>query len=93
MSCGPLAGVPRRTMAVSPLFSSTGETAKMSTVMKPDLRNFSVASICALSWLTKGRAVFAPGKRWEWTLPSTLPGSLESTSGMWQLAQVFDSAG
>ena len=43
--------------------SSTGDTAKMSTVMKPDFRNFSVA--CKLlrrrDW-TYGTAVLAAGK-------------------------------
>ncbi len=65
----------------------------MSTVRNPDLRNFSITSSCSWSWLTKGIAVLAPGKRCECTLPCLLPGSSELTSGMWQPAQVFDSFG
>src|SRR5258706_458362 len=85
MACG--ASLVRRFISV-PLFS-TGETAKISTVMKPDLRKSTVAFICASSRLTWATAVLAAGKRCEWTIPSGLPGSREAPSGKGQSAHTW----
>jgi hypothetical protein len=41
---------------------------------------------CSWSWFTKGSAVFAAGKRCDFTFPFLAAGSLEATSGMWQSA-------
>ena len=75
-------GTCTRCMAACPAWSSAGDTAKMSTVMKPDFKNCSVALNCAASWLAVATAVFAAGKRCECTLPSRFPGSFDATSGM-----------
>ena len=47
-----------------------------------------MTSSWSLSPFTNGSAVFAPGKRWEWTLPSRAAGSFDGTSGMWQSAHI-----
>ena len=74
--------------------SSTGDTEKMSTLMKPDFRNFSVCASCSVSWLTNGTAVFAAAKRCEWTVPSAWrPGSADFTGVMWQSTQVCPFGG
>ncbi len=46
IACG--ASPTRRTMRVPSVFSSIGDTEKMSTLMKPDFRNFSVSASCVL---------------------------------------------
>ena len=66
---------------------------KTSTDTWPSRRKAWVTRSCSGSWLTKGRAVFAAGKRWEWTWPSRAAGSCAATSGMWQSAHFWGFAG
>ena len=67
--------------------ASPGTRPNTSTVTAPDFRKACVTCSCSSSRLTKGSAVFAPGKRCECTLPSLAAGSFDGTSGMWQSAQ------
>jgi len=55
--------------------------------------SFMVSTNYQSSWFTNGSAVFAAGKRWEWTLPSRAAGSFAATSGMWQSAHFCAFAG
>jgi hypothetical protein len=81
MSCGPSCA--RRTIFVPSPFSSMGDTAKMSTLTKPDCRKSFVIFICASSLLTSASAVFAAGNRWLCTVPSAWrPGSFDGVGGM-----------
>ena len=80
-------GSPPATARVSRSSGSPGTRPNTSSVTAPDFRNAWVTCICSSSRLTKGSAVFAPGKRCECTLPSLAAGSFAVTSGMWQSAQ------
>ncbi len=62
--------------------SSPRTRPKMSTVTAPARRKFCAAWSCAVSWLTKGTAVFAAANRWECTTPLRAAGSAARTIGM-----------
>jgi len=47
IACG--ASPARRIMRIPSAFSSIGDTEKMSTLMKPDVRKSSTASSCVVS--------------------------------------------
>ena len=73
--------------------SATRARPKRSTVTWPSRRKSWVARSCSASPFTKGSAVFAAGKRWEWIFPSRAAGSFAATSGMWQSAHFWGLAG
>ena len=72
LSVGPVAA--RRIMAVCLPVFSTGEAAKISTEMKPDVRNFCSAAAARRPDWRMASAVFAAGKRCEWILPPAIAG-------------------
>ena len=73
--------------------SATRARPKTSTETCPSRRKSCVTFSCSASPFTKGSAVLAAGKRWEWIFPSRAAGSLAATSGMWQSAHFWGLAG